>query len=159
MKTFEIRPYEKKDFAAVAAIHDAARLQELYRAGMPEAYIPFEQAAPKEELFETYSVYVAEVDGHVRGFVAFKEGELGWLYVNPLFARQGIGTALARYALVCYEDTKMEVEVLVGNEPALALYKSVGFVETEKVTGRMPGNERFRVTVQRLEHTGEVKIF
>jgi len=159
MKSFEIRPYEKGDFAAVAAIHDAARLQELYRAGLPEAYIPFEQAAPKEELFETYSVFVADVDDNVRGFVAFKEGELGWLYVNPLFARQGIGTALARYALVCNGEGKMEVEVLAGNEPAIALYKSVGFVETQKKTGRMPGNEKFRVTVQCLEHTGEVTLF
>ena len=71
MKSFEIRPYEKGDFAAVAAIHDAARLQELYRAGLPEAYVPLEQLAPKTKLLEEYSVFVADVDDNVRGFVAF----------------------------------------------------------------------------------------
>ena len=158
MKTFEIRPYEKGDFAAVAAIHDAARLQELYRAGMPEAYLPFEVASKKEELFETYQVYVADVDDNVRGFVAFKEGELGWLYVNPLFARQGIGTALVRFALVSCGEKKMELEVLQGNEAAIALYKSVGFTETGIEKGVMPGNERFKVTVVCMEHPGEVQI-
>ncbi len=159
MKTFEIRPYEKGDFAAVAAIHDAARLQELYRAGRPEAYQPFERVAPTEKIFETYQVYVADVDDNVRGYVAFKEDELALLYVNPLFARQGIGIALARYAMVCSEGKKMELTVLDGNEPALALFKKAGFEEIGTEMAPLLGAARMTARVHRMAHEGDVQLF
>jgi GNAT superfamily N-acetyltransferase len=52
--------------------------------------------------------------------VAYAEGELTWLYVEPSRHKQGIGRQLLRHAVKASEGN-MSAEVLVGNEPALAL--------------------------------------
>ena len=140
-----IRPYEARDWPAIEAIHDAARMQELTLAHLAEAFIPLQQAAVSEGLVD-YTVAVAERDGRVAGFVAYTPEELAWLYVAPGCMRQGIGTALVRHALAMRQGP-MTLEVLVGNEPARRLYEGCGFRLTDTVTGRMPGNEQFRVTV------------
>ena len=92
---------------------------------------------------------MAELDGEAAGFAAYSEEELAWLYVDPAMSRRGVGRALGRYALERM-GRPASVEVLRGNEPALALYRSLGFREKETVTGRMPGNEAFTVTVRCL---------
>ena len=145
-----IRPYEERDWPAIEAIHDGARMQELTLAQLAEAFIPLKQAAVSEGLFD-YAVAVAERDGRVAGFVAYTPEELGWLYVAPGCMRQGIGAALVRHALD-RRDGPMTLEVLVGNEPARRLYEGCGFRLTDTVTGLMPGNEQFRVTVWCMAH-------
>ena len=149
-KGLVIRPYEERDWPAIEAIHDAARMQELTLAHLAEAFIPLQQAAVSEGLFD-YTVAVAEQDGRVAGFVAYTPDELAWLYVSPGCMRQGIGTALVRHALDRREGP-MTLEALVGNEPARRLYEGCGFRLTDTVTGRMPGNEQFRVTVWCMAH-------
>ncbi|MGN0747345.1 MAG: GNAT family N-acetyltransferase [Aristaeellaceae bacterium] len=145
-----IRPYEEGDWPAIEAVHDAARMQELTLAALPEAFIPLQQAAVSEGLFD-YTVAVAEQDGKVVGFMACTPEELAWLYVAPDCMGQGVGTALVRHALDQREGP-MTLEVLVGNEPARRLYERCGFRLTDTVTGRMPGNEQFRVTVWCMTH-------
>ena len=145
-----IRPYEARDWPAIEAIHDAARMQELTLAGLADAFIPLAQAAVSEGLFD-YTVEVAEKDGRVFGFVAYTPEELGWLYVEPASMRQGIGSALVRHALEKREGV-MSLEVLAGNESARCLYERCGFRVTDTVSGRMPGNEQFRVTVWCMAH-------
>ena len=145
-----IRPYEARDWPAIEAIHDAARPMELKNAALEGAFVPLKQAAVSEGLFD-YTVAVAERDGKVVGFVAYTPEELAWLYVAPGCMRQGIGTALVRHALE-RRDGPMTLEVLVGNEPARRLYERCGFRLTDTVTGRMPGNEQFRVTVWCMAH-------
>lgn len=125
-------------------IHDAARADELRLAGLERAFLPLSVAAEREGLFE-YALRVAELDGQTAGFAAFTQDELAWLYVDPALSRRGVGRALVEDAL-----TRMErpvfIEVLAGNVPALALYRSCGFGESETASGQMPGNEEFSVT-------------
>lgn len=144
-----IRPYAPQDWARLQAIHDPARRQELALAGLAEAFIPLAQAAENEDLFG-YRMDVAELAGTVAGFVAFSADELAWLYVDPAYMRRGIGRALVRHAL---QNTArpLGVEVLVGNQPALALYQAEGFVLQKTLHGHMPGNERFEVSAHYLE--------
>ena len=47
-----IRAYRPEDFAALADIHDRARPQELRLAGLSDAFLPLETAAPREGLFD-----------------------------------------------------------------------------------------------------------
>ncbi len=144
-----VRPYEKADWSAIEAIHDAARKIELSLAGLPDAFVPLKEAAVREGLFD-YAVVVAEQDGQVLGFAAYSAEELAWLYVDPAHMRRGIGMALGTYVL---EENKgaMAVEVLCGNEPAKGLYEKLGFRTREIASGRMPGNESFRVQVCCME--------
>ncbi|MGN1019775.1 MAG: GNAT family N-acetyltransferase [Aristaeellaceae bacterium] len=150
MAGISIRPYAERDWAAIEAIHDAARAQELTLASLAEAFVPLKEAAVREGLFD-YAVEVAEQDGEVVGFVAYTPEELAWLYVSPDRMRQGVGRALVRHALEKREGP-MTLEVLVGNDPARRLYEGCGFRLTDTVTGRMPGNEAFRVTVWCMTH-------
>lgn len=143
-----IRGYETRDWERIQAIHDEARRRELALAGLEAAFLPLAVAAEREGLFD-YQLAVAELDGAVAGFVAYTEEELAWLYVDQAMGRRGVGRALARHALE-RADRPMSVEVLQGNEPALALYRSLGFRDVETVTGHMPGNEAFSVTVHCL---------
>lgn len=148
----KIRTYTADDWTRVCEIHDAARRDELAAAGLDEAFLSLEETAANEG-FDEYEIRVAEREGKVVGFVAFAPDELAWLYVDPLCYGGGIGTALIQSTL---RETAapMSAEVLVGNLAALALYKKVGFAEVERLQGRMPGNERFAVSVVVLQHPG-----
>ena len=144
-----IRPYRNADYPRLCAIHDAARRNELALAGLSDAFLPLEVAAGREGLFD-YALRVAELDGQAAGFAAFTDDELAWLYVDPTLARRGVGRALVEHALA-EMGRPVSIEVLAGNAPALALYEGCGFCRTETLTGKMPGNEDFSVTVHVLE--------
>ena len=135
--------------ARLCAIHDAARQTELALAGLPDAFLPLEIAAQREGLF-SYTLRVAELDGQAAGFAAFTNDELAWLYVDPALARRGVGRALVEHALT-EMGRLVSIEVLSGNAPALALYEGCGFHRRKNLSGRMPGNEAFPVTVHVLE--------
>jgi ribosomal protein S18 acetylase RimI-like enzyme len=143
-----IRPYQETDWERMAAIHDPARQSELAFAGLSAAFVPFAEASQREGLFD-YDVYVAEYDGVVAGFIAFCEEEIAWLYVDVAYARRGIGRSLVQFALERVNDD-VAIEVLAGNEPALALYTACGFRIQKTLTGVMPGNEEFSVTAHVL---------
>jgi ribosomal protein S18 acetylase RimI-like enzyme len=144
-----LRPYQAKDWQRLCAIHDSARMDELRASGLTEAFLTLEQAAENEGLFEC-SVIVAEDHDRVLGFVAVRDDELSWLYVDPAAYRRGVGRALVRHAIASCEGT-MSVEVLVGNEPALQLYLAEGFKILKRVDGRMTGNEAFAASGYVLE--------
>lgn len=144
-----ILPYTPDDWTGIEAAHDAARMQELACAGLTAAFLPLAIAAEREDLFD-YTVCVAKQDATVAGFVAFTPEELAWLYVHPDFQKQGIGRALAQYALARMVPGEKTVEVLYGNEPARCLYRSLGFTYEKLLHGHMPGNEEFEVSAWQM---------
>ena len=144
-----IVPYSPKYWEMIQTVHDAARMQELSLAGLEAAFLPLSVAAEREDLF-AYTIYVALEGNEAVGFVAYTEEELAWLYVHPRFQRRGIGRELARFALERMESGDKSVEVLVGNEPARKLYRSLGFVKEEMLHGHMPGNEDYEVSVWQM---------
>lgn len=144
-----IREYTESDWKAIERIHDRARKIELKLAGLEDAFLPLSVAAGREGLFDYPGLFVAEQDGEVVGFTACTEDELAWLYVDPAHMRKGIGRTLSVYALGKFPDI-CYIEALKGNEPALALYQSLGFRLNGIQKGRMPGNESFAVEVYDL---------
>lgn len=150
MKPILIRPYQPEDWPRIEAIHDSARKLELELAGLSEAFVPLKLAADREGLFD-YRLHVAVVDGIVTGFAAHSEDELAWLYVDPAHTRQGIGRALVQYALGQMTARPVTIEVLQGNLPAQTLYERMGFRMEETLSGVMPGNEAFPVTVHVMQ--------
>ena len=150
MEGIIIRAYQQEDWTRLIEIHDNARIIELQFAGLRDAFIPLAEAAFKEGLFD-YTLCVALVKGKVIGFVAYSEDELAWLYVDPLYNRQGVGKCMVKYVIENTYKRPLCVEVLEKNEPAIHLYKSMGFETINICSGVMPGNELFNVTVLCME--------
>jgi ribosomal protein S18 acetylase RimI-like enzyme len=146
-----LRPYSPGDWERLCAIHDAARVHELQASGLADAFLSLEQTAENEGLFDG-EVVVAEIEGEVCGFAAYCEGELTWLYVEPARYKQGIGRQLLRHAIKASAGN-LSTEVLVGNEPALALYLSEGFTVERRVDGKLAGNEAFAASGFVLQRT------
>jgi ribosomal protein S18 acetylase RimI-like enzyme len=146
-----IRPYSPTDWERLCIIHDAARLHELEAAGLSEAFLSLEDTADNEGLFDG-EVLVAESEGQVHGFVAFTQEELTWLYVDPGKFRQGVGRQLLRHAIEA-RGGNLATEVLVGNEPALALYLREGFVVLRRADGRLAGNEAYAASGYLLQRS------
>lgn len=136
-----LRPYLLADWPQLCAVHDAARQDELAASGLGQAFLSLEQTAQNEGLFDG-ELWVDEEGGCVRGFAAWAEHELTWLYVDPKAYRQGVGRRLLRHAIEACGG-RIGTEVLVGNEPALALYLSEGFTVAKRVDGKLAGNEAF----------------
>ena len=145
-----IRPYHSDDWERINEIHDSARLQELKLAGIEGAFLPLSTAAEREGLVE-YAVCVACLNDKVVGFTAYDDQELAWLYVDPLYSRQGIGRSLIQHVIDHTNCRPLKIEVLAGNTPAINLYHSMDFYQTRKAIGVMPGNEDWTVTVYCLE--------
>ncbi|HWR19720.1 MAG TPA: GNAT family N-acetyltransferase [Clostridia bacterium] len=145
-----VRPYKPQDWPRIEQIHDAARKHELRLAGLDDAFVPLEQAAVSEGLFD-YTVCVACLNDMVVGFSAYSLDELAWLYVDPAYMRCGVGSALVRH-VVHHTKRPLELEVLTGNDPALRLYETCGFRQIRTQSGKMPGNESFHVTVHVLKY-------
>lgn len=143
----EIREYHEVDFDRLCQIHDQARKRELEAANLSEAFKSLKIAAYEEDLF-SYNIYVGQKDKKVIGFVAFSDDELAWLYVDSSFQKQGVGSKLIEFSL-----NKMKrpvyLEVLMGNS-AKELYLHKGFKFCKHESGKMPGNETFKVEVDLL---------
>jgi len=143
-----IRKYLEKDWSRICHIHDLARLDELRGASLEDAFLPLEVAAKNENLFE-YDLLVAEHNGVVAGFIAYDQEEIAWLYVDPSLYRIGVGKALVN-AVIEASSNAFTIEVLKGNSAALEFYQNIGFSVVDTLTGVMPGNEQFDVTVHEL---------
>ena len=144
------RKYHPDDWAAIERIHDEARKTELRSACLEAAFLPLKIAAEREDLFDYPGLFVAELDGTVAGFCACSEEELAWLYVAPQHFRKGVGKVLSLHAMNAFPGI-CEIEALVGNEPAKALYEKLGFHVDHISSGVMPGNESFPVKVYCLK--------
>lgn len=151
----EIREYCSDDLKRMELIHDDARKIELELAGLSEAFVPFAVASIDEDLFE-YDIRVATKEAEVVGFIAYSSDEIGWLYVDPKHARQGIGRTLIQSVLD--DIDKASIEVLSGNTNAIKLYESFGFNIIETVRGRMPGNEKFIIDVHVMKQYDLIEI-
>ena len=89
-------------------------------------------------------VFVAEEDGKVVGLCwctvvdrgVDKQGEIAEFYVEEGFRGKGIGNALIAAAKQFFIDEKVTVAFVWshrGNEPAIELYRNVGFREVDQL--------------------------
>lgn len=79
----------------------------------------------RERVFESCEVWVAERDGVLAGFIAYREGWIDQLYVHPAHHRTGIGAALLRKAMSGAES--LQLWTFQRNESARAFYEAHGF--------------------------------
>jgi len=90
---------------------------------------------PDQETSPMRAVFAAEGNGSLLGFAvasrAARLAELESVVVSPSARRKGIGKVLCQQAMAWSRDaaTKLELEVRASSDGALALYRSLGFVE------------------------------
>lgn len=121
-----IRAYRDSDWPAVCAIHDRARPDELLGSCDPRAFVPL--AADEEDAanFQQSRKFVACLGEQIVGFVGLNGTYVSWLYVDPVYYRQGIGRRLLRFAVALIGPQAWTI-ALAQNTRARHLYESEGF--------------------------------
>lgn len=120
-------------------IRDVKTIAELEKVCFSD---PWSENSIASELNSCLSYWlIAEVDGKVVGYIGSQSvldaADMMNLAVAPAYRRQGIGESLVN-ALVAYLQQKgiiaLLLEVRASNDPAIALYKYLGFEQV----GRRP---------------------
>ena len=131
-----LRVFEPDDVDAIVRVNGRAFAAHPEQGAMDRA--DFEQRA-SSDWFDPAGLFVAERDGEVVGFHWTKvEDEVGEVYVvgvDPSEQGSGLGTALtARGLRHLWESGLRVVDLYVegDNDPALAVYRRLGFTEHAK---------------------------
>lgn len=145
-----IRSYEEKDWNQLIEVHDAARKEELRWAKCEQAFVSLKEDSIRERLFQ-HEICVACMEEKIVGFSAYTEDELAWLYVDPAYAKRGVGSILTQYVIEHASKRPLNVQVLEGNLPARKLYEAFGFQLVRTACGIMPGKEEVEVVVECMQ--------
>jgi len=131
-----LRPAIPTDAPAIAVI-----LRTCFRVSLPflpELHTPDEDLAfVSGRLMGANTVWVAEVDGAVAGYIAFREGWIEHLFIDPHRQGQGIGPALLAKAME--DGTPRQLWTFQQNTRARRFYEVRGFRAVEFTDGE--GNE------------------
>ena len=135
--TLTIRTAAQADLPAVLALYAQPGMDDGKVLPLPEAERLFARFAR----YPDYTLYVAEIGGHIVGTFALlimdNLGHLGApsaivedVMVDPARHGQGIGQAMMRFAVRCARDKRCYKLMLSSNakrERAHAFYESLGF--------------------------------
>lgn len=110
---------------------------------------PWSERSFRNEINHPYGVfYVAligdEVVGYAGEWLVVDEAHVTTVAVAPHHRRKGIGHALTVELLKTAKERGMAcstLEVRAGNEPAIELYKALGYVETARRKAYYPDNQ------------------
>ena len=131
-----LRGGTRDDSAAIARL-----LRKTFRVSLP--FLPELHTADedlrfiRDRVIPTCTVWLAELDGDIVGFIAWREGWIDHLYVSPDHQGRGIGPRLLGKALETGEPRQLWT--FQQNERALRFYEACGFVALEFTDGE--GNE------------------
>lgn len=127
MTILAIRPYRPADFPAVAAVYDAAKLDEF---GFEEArftLVPLAQDTERLAAFAQCDVIVCTCYDAIIGFAAWSGDTLRAIFVAPTARGRGVGRMLLE-AVLGRLAGDVRVNVAASNRIAQDLYRSAGFV-------------------------------
>lgn len=132
---FQIRLGTPDDIYRIAAVY-ADSVRELCKNDYePEIIAHWEISTPAEsrlKAIENGSLWVAEVDGNIGGYLVSVPGELVALFVSSSHAGLGLGRALGELGIkVAKENQSGEVK-LESTITAAPFYKKLGFKEIER---------------------------
>jgi GNAT superfamily N-acetyltransferase len=131
-----LRPARPDDAAAIAVVHRTAMRVSL--SFLPELHTAVEDLAYFSERFlPANTVWVAEVDGQVAGYIGFDAEWINHLYLSPDAQGQGIGSLLLAKALE--NGRTRRLWTFQRNTRARRFYETRGFTLIELTDGA--GNE------------------
>jgi L-amino acid N-acyltransferase YncA len=134
-----IRDAVEADLSAIVDIYNAAIRGRISTAQLDPVSV--EERLPwfREHSPESHPLWVAEIDGHIAGWLSFHSfitrcayrgtAEIS-VYVSEKFRQLGVGRVLVKKAIA--HSPRLEINVLVGcifghNEPSLRLFERLGF--------------------------------
>jgi len=144
----EIRPGNAEDAEAVADAHHAA-IEELGATVYDDQQVAAWSAGRSPDDYEfggdDRDVFVAEIDGAVRGFgwlshepgehlTAHVDGEVTGMYVHPDVAREGVGTALLERLETRARERGLDALGMWASMNAVPFYETQGY---ERVAERV----------------------
>ena len=133
IENLAIRAYAASDEAALSNIWWRASLAAHSFLGEP---LLREQRKLVEQVYlPGAETYLAVVENNPAAFIGLLDTFIGALFVDPDFARHGIGCSLVEHALTL--KPQLELEVYAANEIACAFYAALGGVEI----GRRPTDD------------------
>ena len=157
-ETFRLRKFALNDLQSVMRIN---------RVCLPENYTDFFFVDLYRRFPETF--LVAEENGDVAGYIMcrvevglanlglsglVKKGHVVSVAVLPEHRRKGVGEALVKEAMnamkVQYNAKQCYLEVRETNEPAINLYKKLGFEIARTVNGYYTDGESAHVMTKKL---------
>jgi ribosomal protein S18 acetylase RimI-like enzyme len=118
---------DRHDFDAILALW-----QRSWQAAFPQLHHPQSsdgwRVRLRDEVMERNSVWVAELDATIVGFMAMDvaSGYIDQLFVDVTAQRQGIGSALIHLAME-RSPTGLRLHTLIENAPARVFYEKHGF--------------------------------
>jgi putative acetyltransferase len=129
----ELRRADARDSSQVAELFRLTRTESLPH--LPVLHTPEEDRSFFEErVFRDCDVWVAEREGLIVGFCAFRDGWIDHLYVHPAHHDQGLGSALLGKAMETYPALKLWV--FQQNVRARRFYDARGFALVETTDGQ-----------------------
>ena len=155
---FEVRKFALEDLGSVMRIN---------RDCLPENYTDYFFV----DLFKRYpeTFIVAERDGEVVGYIMcrievglsnfglggiVKKGHVVSIAVLPEHRRKGIGDAIIKKSMEkmqkTYNAKQCYLEVRITNEPAIGMYKKLGFEATRTIKGYYADGEDAYVMTKKL---------
>jgi ribosomal-protein-alanine N-acetyltransferase len=158
-KTFKGRLFETRDMDQVMEInlkclpenYSSYFYLDLYNH-FPKTFI----VAEDDEKIVGYIMCRVEYGfSEMRSILPTKKGHIVSVAVLPEHRRRGVGRSLvihAMRALTEYGATECFLEVRVGNDTAISLYKNLGFATIRKVEGYYQDGEAAYVMSRRLPY-------
>ncbi len=131
-----VRPARPEDLERITRLEDAA-----FEDSWPRDLLAYEMTHPRVFLLVASRGDDAPLPGYVLFHHVAGEAELLRLAVDPPERRQGTGRLLVEHGLQRLRQANIQVcflEVRMNNEPAIELYKGLGF----KRVGRRRGYYR-----------------
>ena len=132
---FEIRLAVPDDIYAIADVY-ADSIRELCKHDYePEVIALWEvSTAPESRLIaiENGSLWVAEVNGNIGGYLVAVPGELVALFVASSYAGLGMGKALGQLGIEISKQDNSGVVILESTITAAPFYKKLGFEEVSR---------------------------
>ena len=116
----EIRRMTENDVPQIAALEKATFSE------------PWSENSIRSELSNELSLWLVAADGEkIAGYIGsqtvLEEADMLNVAVDPAYRRQGIGRRLVEALIEALDAHCLSLEVRVSNEPARALYESMGF--------------------------------
>jgi ribosomal protein S18 acetylase RimI-like enzyme len=94
----------------------------------------------RQQIAPVCEVWVVETADGIVGYLALKESYVDRLYVSPHHQRQGVGTALLKYAME-HSPAGLALHTHQKNTQARAFYEKHGFVPVKYGISPPPENE------------------